>query len=311
MKIIENLTSISFKNAIVTSGTFDGVHFGHKKILDNLVNQAQSLGGESVVMTYWPHPRFVLGKDAGMLKLLNTFDEKARLLEDCGIDYLVKVLFTREFSQLTSQQFVQDVLIGKLNVRKLIIGYDHRFGRDQEGSFEYLSQNQDKLGFQVEEIPRQDIDHVGVSSTRIRKALEKGDVELANEHLGWQYLLSGIVTKGEQLGRKIGFPTANIYVTDDFKLIPGDGVYAVTVKLKSGIFKGMLNIGNRPTVNGHKKTIEVNIFDFDQDIYGQIIEVSFVKQLRKEQKFEGLVELRQQLQIDKLNAIEAIKNIEV
>lgn len=291
----------------MTSGTFDGVHYGHKKILQHVVDTARQMNGESVVVTYWPHPRFVLGKDADSLKLLSTFEEKIRLVEEVGIDYLVRVHFTREFSELSSDEFIQSVLIDRLNTQKLIIGYDHRFGKDQEGSFEYLNEHQEHFGFRVMEIPAQDIDDVTVSSTRIRNALSAGDVTTANEYLGRPYELTGLVTKGEQVGRKIGYPTANIYVPETYKLIPGDGVYAVWVYVNQSKYKGMLNIGNRPTLHGQHRTIEVHIFDFDWDIYGTEIGVNFVSQLRKEQRFDDLDGLKAQLAKDKEAAMSVLK----
>jgi riboflavin kinase/FMN adenylyltransferase len=307
LKVVDHHTELSLKHAVVTSGTFDGVHFGHRRILQQVVDMAREVDGESIVVTYWPHPRFVLGKDADQLRLLSTFEEKIKLVEEVGIDYLVRVHFTREFSELSSDEFIQSVLINRLNTQKLIIGYDHRFGKDQEGSFEYLKQNQKRYGFEVMEIPPQDIDDVTVSSTRIRKALRDGDVKTANEYLGRYYELTGLVTKGEQVGRKIGFPTANIYVPETYKLIPADGVYAVWVFVNGRKYKGMLNIGNRPTLHGQHRTIEVHIFDFNWDIYGTEIEVSFVEQLRKEQKFEDLNALKNQLANDKEAASKILK----
>ena len=303
MKIIENLSDIgSLPFPVATTGTFDGVHIGHQKILSDVSVQAIARGGSSVVITYWPHPRFVVGKNGNGLKLLTTFDEKAAFIASCGIDYLVKLRFTRKFSEYSSEAYIQKILIEGVGVRKLVIGYDHKFGKDREGGFDYLVANQDRLGFEVQEIPRQDIDHVGVSSTKIRNALNSGDVQTAMEYLGRPYSLSGIVTKGEQLGRKIGFPTANIYVPEDYKLIPSDGVYAVMVCLEGQEYQGMLNIGMRPTVDGHDRTIEVNIFNFERDIYGLRLGIKFMAQLRKEQKFPGVDELKQQLERDKAQA---------
>lgn len=304
MKIIEHIEEIPELNySVVTSGTFDGVHYGHRKILKKVVDTAKKHHGQSVVLTYWPHPRYVLGKDAERLRLLNTFDEKAQLISQTGIDYLVKIHFTREFSELSSSEFIQTILIDALQTKKLIIGYDHRFGRNQEGGFEYLHKHQKEFGFDVIEIARQDIDDVTISSTKIRNALSEGNVDLANHFLGYQFTISGIVTKGDQVGRRLGFPTANIFVTESTKLIPGDGVYAVLVTVNQKEYQGMLNIGMRPTLSGKEKTIEVNIFDFDEDIYGLNIEVRFLKQLRKEKKFNNLDELKTQLAEDKQNVI--------
>lgn len=304
MKLINHIEDLPELNyAVVTSGTYDGVHYGHRKILKKVVDTAKSHNGESVVLTFWPHPRYVLGKDAEDLKLLTTFEEKATLMEETGIDYLVKIHFTREFSELSSSEFIQSILIEGLQTRKLIIGYDHRFGRNQEGSFQYLKEHQEELGFEVEEIARQDIDDVTISSTKIRQALQEGNVAQANSYLGHDFTISGLVTKGDQVGRQIGFPTANIYVTESTKIIPGDGVYAVYVMIDDEKYRGMLNIGMRPTLSGKQKTIEVNIFDFDEDIYGQMIQVRFIQLLRKEKKFENLEELKSQLLQDKQNVM--------
>ncbi|MBV6643943.1 MAG: bifunctional riboflavin kinase/FAD synthetase [Cyclobacteriaceae bacterium] len=309
MEIIDHLEDIPVvPMAVVTSGTFDGVHFGHQKILKKVAKTALELKGQSVVITYWPHPRFVLGKDADTLRLLTTFDEKAALIARTGIDFLVKVPFTREFSELSADEYVKSVLLDKLKTKKFIIGYDHKFGINQSGDFTYLHENQKRFGFEIEEIPRQDIDHVGVSSSKIRAALAEGDVLMANEYLGRNYSLMGIVTRGNQLGREIGFPTANIYLPEEYKLVPTDGSYAVKVGLRGSSHLGMLNIGWRPTVGGRHKTIEVNIFDFDRDIYGQEIHISFVSQLRKEKKFEDIDELKNQLIKDKEEAINILSH---
>ena len=277
MKVIDDLTKLEQpRNAVVTSGTFDGVHVGHQKILQRINKLARDNNGQSVVVTFWPHPRFVLGNGWGDLKLLTTFEEKAELLAENGIDFLVKVPFTRAFSELSSADFIREVLVDKIGTRKLIIGYDHKFGKNREGSFEYLKENQELFGFEIEEISRQDIDSVGVSSTKIREALLSKDVGTAQKLLGRPYHLKGIVTKGDQLGRKLGYPTANIYIAEEFKLIPADGVYAVRVHMNTGSYQGMLNIGVRPTISGKRRQIEVNIFDFGEDIYGRSIQLEFV-----------------------------------
>lgn len=308
MKIHEGLDHISpLKNAVVTSGTFDGVHFGHQKILKRVVEAAKRENGESVVITFWPHPRLILYPNHGDgLKLLNTFDEKAKLIEQQGIDHLVTIPFTKEFSQLTSQEFIQQILIDKIGTKHLIIGYDHKFGKNREGSFEYLKTNASSYGFAIEEIPRQDLEDVGVSSTLIRKNLEQGKVEISNTYLGRLYCTSGTVIHGDALGRKIGFPTANIQLNDSHKLIPADGVYAVKTVIKGRLYKGMVNIGYRPTVDGQMHTIEVHIFNFDEAIYDEKIEIQFVKMLRKEIKFDNIDGLKNQLSKDKALAIEIL-----
>lgn len=309
MVIIDSLENIpQIPNAVVTSGTFDGVHFGHEKILRDVVRTAHSIQGKSVVLTFWPHPRFILSPNGNGLKLLSTFEEKAELMEGLGIDYIVKVKFTKAFSELSSEEFVQDVVVDKLRTKKLIIGYDHRFGKNREGSFEYLQENAERFGFEVSEISRQDIDDVGVSSTKIRNSLNNGEVHLASEYMGRPYEIRGEVQEGQHLGKAIGFPTANLHVFESYKLIPKDGVYAVEVKTADKWLGGMLNIGNRPTVEGAGRAMEVNIFDFDKTIYGEQIKVRFIKRLRDEIKFESLDELKGQLEKDKIAASAALKN---
>lgn len=310
MKIYRNIEEFEKLNyAVVTSGTFDGVHVGHQKILNKLVDTAHNDNGESVVITFWPHPRYVLYPNHGdHLKLLHTFEEKAQRIEKLGIDHLVCIPFTLEFSQLTSQAFIRNILIDKIGTKKLVIGHDHRFGKNREGSFEHLRANAHTYGFEVEEIPRQDIEHVGVSSTLIRNNLEEGKVEISAQYLGHEYSMSGKVVKGSEIGRTISFPTANIEIDEPNKLVPSDGAYAVRVNVVGQSLNGMLNIGYRPTVDGSKHTIEVHIFDFENDLYDETISISFVKLLRKEKKFENVEALKQQLEQDKLLAIELLNS---
>lgn len=286
-------------NAIVTSGTFDGVHVGHQKILRTLQEIAKETGGETVLITFWPHPRLVLDSVGENIKLLTLFEEKARVLERYGLDHLVKIPFTREFSELSSEEFIQQILVQGLGTKTLVIGYDHKFGKNREGSFESLKANSAQWGFDVREIPRQDIENVGVSSSRIRKALAEGDIHISNKYLGYEYCLNGTVVAGDKLGRQLGYPTANINIDSELKLIPAGGSYAVRVSHNQTSYQGMLNIGLRPTVDGRKQTIEVHIFDFDQDIYGQQINVQLVKRIRFEQKFASLELLQKQLSSDK------------
>jgi riboflavin kinase / FMN adenylyltransferase len=287
-------------NAVVTSGTFDGVHLGHQKILNRLNEVAKINTGQSVVITFYPHPRSVISPDNQIVKLLSTLEEKIGLLEKSGVNHLLIIPFTREFSELSSEEFIQKILIETIGTKTLVIGYDHRFGKNREGGFDYLKLNKEKYGFEIEEISRQDIENVVVSSSKIRKALQEGDVPSADHFLGRNYALSGVVVKGKQLGRTIGFPTANIQVREIAKLIPSDGVYAVKVYYKDEAFGGMLNIGNRPTVDGTYQTVEVNIFDFDQEIYGENLTVEFLQKIRNEQKFNGLDELKAQISKDKV-----------
>ena len=290
----------NLENAVVTSGTFDGVHLGHQKILKRLNEVAELTNGESVVITFYPHPRSVISPDNQIVKLLSTLDEKIELLEKSGVNHLLIIPFTREFSELSSEEFIQKILIETIGTKTLVIGYDHRFGKNREGGFDYLKLNKEKYGFGIEEISRQDIENVGVSSSKIRKALQEGDVPLADHFLGRNYSLSGVIVKGKQLGRTIGFPTANIQVREIAKLIPLDGVYVVKVYYKQETFGGMLNIGNRPTVDGTFQTVEVNIFDFNQEIYGENLTVEFLEKIRNEQKFNGLDELKDQIVKDKI-----------
>lgn len=288
--------------AVVTSGTFDGVHRGHQTILNRLTEIARSSQGESVVLTYWPHPRTVVANDSQNLKLLSTLDEKIALLDQAGIDHLVIIPFTRSFSQLSSEEFIQQILIDKIGTKKLVIGYDHRFGKDRQGGFDYIKAHQREYGFEVEEIPRQDVEAVGVSSSKIRIALGDGHIQTASLFLGRLYSLTGTIVKGKQLGRTIGFPTANLQVDDPSKLVPANGVYAVDVVYKNQRLGGMLNIGLRPTVGGTYQTIETYIFDFDADIYGEHLTLKFREFLRPEQKFDGLPALVAQLKVDEERA---------
>ncbi len=307
MKIYHGLEDFNKLNyAVVTSGTFDGVHLGHQKILHRLREIATANEGETVVITFWPHPRLVLHPEEDSLKLLNTFEEKAELLKDHGVHHLIRIPFTKEFSQLTSEEFISTILVDTIGTRKLIIGYDHHFGKNREGSFEQLKENAPKYGFEVEEIPRQDVDHIGISSTQIRKALEDGDVENATTLLGKAYSLTGRVVPGDKLGRILGFPTANIEIDTRYKLVPSDGVYAVRVGYQHAYYNGMLYIGNRPTINGVKRNIEVNIFDFNKDIYGDNITIHFHKLLRGDIRFQDLEELKAQLAKDKKAALTAL-----
>ena len=299
MKIYEGLEDFhTISNAVVTSGTFDGVHLGHQKIIGRIREIARKIEGETVLITFWPHPRLVLYPNEHNLRLLSTFEEKANLLRQFGIDHLVTIPFTQEFSQLSSEEFIQKVLIDKIKTKVLVIGYDHRFGKNREGSFEYLQQHSKSLGFDLEEISRQDVDEIGVSSTKIRKALESGDIKTATAYLGRPYELNGLVVKGQQIGRSIGFPTANIHIPNSYKLIPRDGVYAVEARIDGLLYKAMLNIGNRPTVDGTTKTVEAHLFDFQGDLYNKQITVYFREFIREEKKFKNLEELKDQLSKD-------------
>ena len=305
MKIHYDIESIPALNiTAVTTGTFDGVHLGHKIIIERLIAAARTIGGESVLLTFYPHPRMVLFPDDDQIKMLNTPLEKENLLQASGIDHLVVIPFTKEFSRLSSLEFVRNILSNTLKAKKLVIGYDHHFGRNREGSFAHLLEFGSLYGFQVEEIPAQDIDHVAISSSKIRQALASGDLNTANSYLGYEYNITGKVIKGKQLGRTIGYPTANIEINDSYKLIPAIGVYAVKIKYALNIYNGMLSIGKNPTVTENGPlTIEVNIFDFDLEIYNKQITVYFYKKLRDEEKYDSINQLKSQLAIDKENAI--------
>lgn len=309
MRIYYSLDDFApIKNAVVTSGTFDGVHLGHQKILNRLKEIAGKHLGETVVITFWPHPRLILKPEEDSLRLLNTFEEKADLLKHQGIQHLLRIPFTKEFSQISSQAFIKNILVDTIGTKKLVIGYDHRFGNNREGSFEQLKLNGPTYGFDVEEIEQQDVDHIAVSSSKIRYALESGDIETAIHFLGRPYSMTGQVVKGDKLGRVLGYPTANIDLDSRLKLIPSDGIYAVTVKYKSTIYKGMLYIGNRPTVNGTKRVIEVHLFDFNKEIYGESLTIYFHSLIRLDSKFQDLEALKKQLHDDKEKALNLLKD---
>ena len=294
------------KKSVVTTGTFDGVHLGHKVILNQLINSAKNCKGESVILTFFPHPRMVLYPENNDLRLLNSIEERIELFKKTGIDHLIIHPFSLEFSRLSSIEFVRDVLVSKFNTHKLIIGYDHHFGRNREGTFEHLQEFGPVYGFDVEEIPAQEIQQVNISSTKIRNSLIEGEINAANQFLGYNYFIQGTVIEGDKVGRQIGFPTANIKVKDWYKLIPAKGVYAVKVMVDQQTYSGMLNIGTRPTLNGNDVTIEVNIFNFNSDIYTKEIRIEFIERIRNEQKFDELESLKTQLEIDKQTSIQIL-----
>lgn len=310
MKIYHGIDDFSpLQYAVVTSGMFDGVHVGHRKIFSRLREIASRNFGETVVLTFWPHPRLVLHPEDHSLKLLNTFEEKAALLKEQGIQHLVRIPFTKEFSQLTSEEFIQAVLVKTIGTRKLVIGYDHHFGKNREGSFEQLKANGPRYGFEVEEIPKQEVDNVAVSSTKIRRALESGDIETANHFLGQPYPLTGRVVAGDRIGHTLGYPTANIEIDTRYKLIPDDGIYAVTVEYGQARHGGMLYIGYRPTLHGKRRRIEVNLFDFNRDIYGESLTIHFHKRLRGDKAFDSLEAMKDQIDQDRQDAVIALKGI--
>jgi riboflavin kinase/FMN adenylyltransferase len=308
MKIYTHIDQFKqIKNAVLTIGTFDGVHIGHQKIISRLKEVALQKGGETVILTFFPHPRMILHPDDLNIKLISTMDEKAERLENLGIDHLIITPFTRDFSNLNPQEYIRDVLVEKIGTTHIIIGYDHRFGKDRSGGLKELQNYATEFRYEVEEIPEQDIDDVAISSTKIRNALLNGDVKTAENFLGYPFHLSGKVIKGDQIGRKIGFPTANLFIEESYKLIPSDGIYAVSVDFKSGnsknrSTKGMAYIGHRPTINGMSRNIEVHIFDFADDIYGETIRINFLEYLRDDKKFNSLDELKEQLGRDEVKA---------
>lgn len=286
-------------NAVATIGTFDGVHFGHQKIIKRLFELAKSTGGESVILTFFPHPRMIIDPENQDLKLINTIAEKIEILAELGVDHLIITPFTRDFSNLNPSEYIKNILVDTIGIKQLIVGYDHRFGKDRKGGMQELEMYAKQFDYQIEEIAKQDIDDVAVSSTKIRKALLNGEVALAASYLGYHFSLHGRVIKGDKIGRTIGFPTANIFLEETYKLIPSDGIYAVTVDMGSESYKGMAYIGQRPTINGMTRNIEVNIFDFNKEIYGQYITMTFLEFLRHDVKFTGLEALKIQLQKDK------------
>lgn len=288
---------------VVTIGTFDGVHLGHQSIISKLKESAKAIGGQSVILTFYPHPRMVLYPDDHGLQLLNTPEEKAALLEKAGIDHLMIYPFSLDFSRISAYDYVRNLLVNGLKAQKVIVGYDHRFGRNREGDFSTLQEWAEMLNFETEEIPAKDIDEVNISSTKIRTCLSEGDISTATAFLGYEYQLKGKVIHGAKKGRTIGFPTANIEVNYRYKLIPGNGVYAVKVAIAGIMHKGVMNIGVRPTVdNENKLHLEVHIFNFDQSIYDQDIEVFFIEKLRDEKKFGSIDELQEQIAVDILKA---------
>lgn len=303
MKVYNSVEEFpGLENAVVTIGTFDGVHAGHNKIIQRLNDVARETKGETVLLTFFPHPRMVLQPDDSDLKLITTMEERTLLLEKNGINHLIVQPFSKEFSRISATEFVRDVLLSKIGMKTLVIGYDHHFGRNREGSYKELEEMASMYGFRLEEISKQVIDEVAVSSTKIRKALLLGDVEAANKLLGHDFTLRGEVIKGDRIGTSLGFPTANIKIRESYKLIPEDGIYAVMVEVDGELHKGMLYLGTRPTVDGKKHTSEVNILDFNRDIYGKTITVFLKTRIRGDMHFENLEQLKEKMKEDLQNA---------
>ncbi|WP_316751044.1 bifunctional riboflavin kinase/FAD synthetase [Pedobacter gandavensis] len=304
MKTYHHLSEFKkLDNAVATIGTFDGVHYGHQKIIKRLCELAKSTGGESVILTFFPHPRMIIDPENQDLKLINTIEEKIKILEGLGVDHLIITPFTRDFSNLNPADYIKNILVDTIGIKQLIVGYDHRFGKDRKGGMQELEMLSKQFDYKIEEIAEQDVDDVGVSSTKIRKALLNGEVALAANYLGYNFSIHGRVIKGDKIGRTIGFPTANIFLEETYKLIPSDGIYAVTIDMGSESYKGMAYIGQRPTINGMTRNIEVNIFDFNKEIYGQYITMTFLEFLRHDVKFTGLETLKIQLHQDKLDTL--------
>lgn len=300
------MTSNSAK--VTTIGTFDGIHIGHQKILKQVVQLAEDKGYVPVVLTLFPHPRMVLQKDDS-IKLLNTIEERVELLKKLGIKEVIVKKFTQEFANLSAKDYVKQILVDELNTKQIVIGYDHHFGKNRSANIKDLKTFAKLYGFKVEEISAQDIEDVTVSSTKIRHALNQGEVDLANSYLGYNFFITGTVIKGKGLGRTIDFPTANINITASYKLIPGDGVYVVKSEIENETIFGMMNIGTNPTVKGKTRSIEVHFFNFKKDIYNSELKIEFLKRLRSEQKFENLEALKIQLKKDKMTASEYINTV--
>jgi riboflavin kinase / FMN adenylyltransferase len=311
MGILQNINTYHSKEpTVVTIGTFDGVHVGHQKIIKRLVDTGIKNDLKSVILTFFPHPRMVLQKDTG-IKLINTIDERSDILNSLGLDYLLIKKFTKEFSRLSAEDFVKKILVHKLNVKKVILGYDHRFGRNRNADFEDLKRFGEIYNFEVEEISAKDIDDVLVSSTKIRTALKEGDITKANTFLGYQFMLTGIVSKGKGLGKQLGFPTANIVIEEDYKLIPKYGSYIVSSIINDQLIYGMMNIGMNPTVNGENESIEVHFFNFDDTIYNKKIQINLLKRIRDEQKFDSVEALKNQLLKDKQTSLDYMKSQDI
>lgn len=309
LNIFHSIASFSSsKKTILTLGTFDGVHIGHKKILEKLIQNTKNKEFESLVLTFFPHPRMVL-QEKSEIKLLNTIPEKIDLLESIGIENLVIHPFDETFSRLTAEEFVEKILVDQFHIHKIIIGYDHRFGRNRTANIDDLILFGEKYGFEVEQISVQELNDISVSSTKVRKAIEEGDISLANNYLGYDYFLTGTVVEGKRLGRTIGFPTANLMIQEDYKLIPKTGVYVVQSTIDGNVVSGIMNIGVNPTVGENSLTVEIHYLDFDADLYGTQLKVSILQYIREEQKFDSLESLKNQIQIDKGFAVSFVNTL--
>jgi riboflavin kinase/FMN adenylyltransferase len=306
MKVHRDIDNLPrFRNAVITIGTFDGVHQGHRQIIERLNAEAEAVGGESVIVTFHPHPRKVVSSTILGVRLINTLDEKIEMLEQLGVDHLVIVPFTDAFANQPAEEYVKNFLVDKFHPTTIIIGYDHRFGRERKGDYLLLEKLADKYNYKLLEIPKHVLDEISISSTRIRESLLEGKIEIADRLLGYEFFFSGTVVHGDKLGRKLGYPTANLKVQDEEKITPGNGIYAVYAQPEGfkERLKGMMSIGFRPTVDGKKRVIEVNIFDFDKEIYDETLKVFVKKYLREELKFNSLDELVAQIGNDKIESL--------
>ena len=308
MKTHSDLSNFNATNPVVTVGTFDGVHLGHRAVIDRLKEYAKIYGGETIIFTFYPHPRLITSPNETNLHMLTTLEEKKQFFADLGIDHLVVFPFTKEFSGLTYSEFVKQILVDKIKTHCLVVGYDHKFGKNREGDFEYLRQCAEKFNFKIEKLEPLQLNDICINSTQIRQALQEGNIKTANRYLGYNFTLHGRVVEGRRIGREIGFPTANIEVSDVNKLIPKHGVYAVNVKVDGEKFDGMLSIGSCPTFNQNtnNRSIEVNVFDFEGNIYNREIIIFFVDKIRDEQKFNGAGALAEQLKKDKIAALKIL-----
>lgn len=309
MKLHTSLNSYTKEPSVITIGTFDGVHIGHQKIINRLIKVGQEKTLKSLVLTFFPHPRMVLQSDTN-IKLLNTITERQNILSQTDLNHLITQKFTTDFSNLSAYDYVKNILVDQLNAKHIIIGYDHHFGKNRSANINDLKAFGKEFGFEVEEISAQDIEDVAVSSTKIRTALDNGEITVANSYLGYSYYLTGTVVKGKGLGKQIGFPTANIHIEENYKLIPKNGVYIVKSTLHNSTIYGMMNIGTNPTVNGTSQTIEVNFFNVNENLYDKTLKIELLKRLRDEHKFSSVDALKTQLKIDAQNAHQFINTLD-
>jgi len=308
MQVHQSIESLPFfKNAVVTIGTFDGVHLGHQQIVHALLHEARRVDGDSVIITFHPHPRKIVQPETS-LQLINTLNEKTELLEQQGIDHLVIVPFSAEFAALSADEYIKEFLVEKFHPKVIVIGYDHHFGKGRKGNFQMLDQQKERWGYELIEIPKHILDEIDISSTKIRTALLKSDIQTANKLLGYNFFFEGKVVAGDQLGRELGYPTANLEYTDADKIHLGEGVYAVEVFVSGSLKQGMLSIGKRPTLNDFIERVEVNIFDFQGDLYGETLRIIVKSFLRPQYKFDTLSALTEQIHLDKINSLKALNN---